>query len=431
MNEYDSNRILDLTKKINYSLTENLKEADCYILNTCHIREKATEKVYHDIGRVKKEFRNKLKPIVIVVGCVAQAEGDVLLKKEKYIDAVTGPQSYQKINDIISKLEKKSKSINSTEFDVIEKFDTLNSLKNTDNKISSFLTIQEGCDKFCKFCVVPYTRGPEYSRSINELVEEANQLVGNGAKEINLLGQNVNAYNHKGKKLSDLILEISKIKKLSRIRYTTSHPRDFTEDLIETHKNCEKLMPLIHLPVQSGSNKILKAMNRKHSIEEYLKIIEKLIKAKPNIKFSSDFIIGYPNETLDDFKNTVDLMKKVKFINSFSYIFSARPGTPAFNFKKIDQQETKTRLIEFQNIAEKIKTIYRKNLINKNVNVLFENKIKNENKYFGRDEYYNAVIVESNSCLIGKIKKIKIVDGNRNTLFGEILPNLNKTNYAA
>ena len=431
MNEYDSNRILDLTKKINYSLTENLKEADCYILNTCHIREKATEKVYHDIGRVKKEFRNKLKPIVIVVGCVAQAEGDVLLKKEKYIDAVTGPQSYQKINDIISKLEKKSKSINSTEFDVIEKFDTLNSLKNTDNKISSFLTIQEGCDKFCKFCVVPYTRGPEYSRSINELVEEANQLVGNGAKEINLLGQNVNAYNHKGKKLSDLILEISKIKKLSRIRYTTSHPRDFTEDLIETHKNCEKLMPLIHLPVQSGSNKILKAMNRKHSIEEYLKIIEKLIKAKPNIKFSSDFIIGYPNETLDDFKNTVDLMKKVKFINSFSYIFSARPGTPAFNFKKIDQQETKTRLIEFQNIAEKIKTIYRKNLINKNVNVLFENKIKNENKYFGRDEHYNAVIVESNSCLIGKIKKIKIVDGNRNTLFGEILPNLNKTNYAA
>ena len=241
MNEYDSNRILDLTKKINYSLTENLKEADCYILNTCHIREKATEKVYHDIGRVKKEFRNKIKPIVIIVGCVAQAEGDVLLKKEKYIDAVTGPQSYHQINDIISKLEKKSKSINFTEFDVIEKFDTLNSLKNSDNKISSFLTIQEGCDKFCKFCVVPYTRGSEYSRSINELVEEANQLVENGAKEINLLGQNVNAYNYKGKKLSDLILEISKIKKLSRIRYTTSHPRDFTEDLIETHKNCEKI----------------------------------------------------------------------------------------------------------------------------------------------------------------------------------------------
>ena len=431
MNEYDSDRIYDLANEINYKKTNSLKEADCYVLNTCHIREKATEKVYHDIGRVKKEFRNKIKPIVIIVGCVAQAEGDVLLKKEKYIDAVTGPQSYQKINDIISKLEKKSKSINFTEFDVIEKFDTLNSLKNSDNKISSFLTIQEGCDKFCKFCVVPYTRGSEYSRSINELVEEANQLVENGAREINLLGQNVNAYNYKGEKLSDLILEISKIKKLKRIRYTTSHPRDFTEDLIETHENCKKLMPLIHLPVQSGSDKILRAMNRKHSIKEYLKIVESLIKIKPDIKFSSDFIIGYPNETRDDFKDTIALMNKVEFINSFSYIFSARPGTPAFSLKKIDQLEAKARLIEFQNIAEKIKTKYRKNLINKNVNVLFENKIKNENKYFGRDEHFNAVIVESNICLIGTIKKIKIVSSNRNTLFGEINLNLSKTNYAA
>ncbi len=211
MNEYDSNRIFDLTKKIKYEATKNFKDADCYILNTCHIREKATEKVYHDIGRLKKEFRNKSKPIVLIVGCVAQAEGDVLLKKEKYIDAVIGPQSYHQINDTILRLEKKIKSINITEFDVIEKFDSLNSLKNTDNKISSFLTIQEGCDKFCKFCVVPYTRGAEYSRSMKELILEANQLVSNGAKEIILLGQNVNAYNFKGNKLSDLILEISKI----------------------------------------------------------------------------------------------------------------------------------------------------------------------------------------------------------------------------
>ena len=225
MNEYDSNRILDLTKKINYSLTKNLSEANCYVLNTCHIREKATEKVYHDIGRIKKEFRNKSKPIVLVAGCVAQAEGDVLLKKEKYIDAVIGPQSYHQINDMILKLERKSKPINFTEFDVIEKFDSLNSLKNSDNKISSFLTIQEGCDKFCKFCVVPYTRGAEFSRSIKELVSEANQLVKNGAKEIILLGQNVNAYNFEKRRLSDLILEISKIKNLERIRYTTSHPK--------------------------------------------------------------------------------------------------------------------------------------------------------------------------------------------------------------
>ena len=431
MNEYDSNRIFDLTKKINYIPTKNLVEADCYILNTCHIREKATEKVYHDIGRVKKEFRNKPKPIVLVAGCVAQAEGNLLLKKEKYIDAVIGPQSYHQINDMISKLEKKSKPINITEFDVIEKFDSLNSLKNTDNKISSFLTVQEGCDKFCKFCVVPYTRGAEYSRSIKELVTEASQLVENGAKEINLLGQNVNAYNYKEKKLSNLILEISKIKNLKRIRYTTSHPRDFTEDLIEAHKNCEKLMPLIHLPVQSGSNKILEEMNRKHTVEEYLAIIKKLIKVKPEIKFSSDFIIGYPGETDIDFKKTVELMTKVGFINSFSFIFSARPGTPAFNLDKVDNKVAKDRLIEFQRIAEKTKTNYRKELIKKTAKVLFENKMKTGNNYFGRDEYFNSVIVKSDIDITGKIKNVKILKGNQNTLFGEIVPNFNQTNYAA
>ena len=431
MNEYDSNRILDLTKKINYSSTKNLKEANCYVLNTCHIREKATEKVYHEIGRLKKSFRSKPKPIVLVTGCVAQAEGDIILKKEKYIDAVLGPQSFHQINDLISSLEKKFKPINLTEFDVIEKFDSLNSLKNSDNKISSFLTIQEGCDKFCKFCVVPYTRGPEYSRSIKELLLEANQLVENGAKEISLLGQNVNAYYYEKKRLSDLIFEISKIKDLKRIRYTTSHPRDFTEDLIEVHKNCEKLMPLVHLPVQSGSDKILKAMNRKHTINEYLHIVDKLRKVKPNIKFSSDFIIGYPSETYEDFKKTIELFKEVKFINSYSFIFSARPGTPAFDFKKIGQKDAKNRLIIFQGIAEKIKKDYRDGLIKKTIKVLFENKIKNENKYFGRDEYFNSVIVESDNDLTGEIKDIRILNGNRNTLYGEIISNFDKTYNAA
>ena len=431
MNEYDSNRILDLTKKINYSLTDNLSETDCYILNTCHIREKATDEVYHDIGRLKKEFRNKSKPIVLVTGCVAQAEGDILLKKEKYIDAVLGPQSYHLINDTILKLEKKSKSINLTEFDVIEKFDSLNSLKNSDNKISAFLTIQEGCDKFCKFCVVPYTRGAEFSRSLKELILEANQLVENGAKEITLLGQNVNAYNFEKKRLSDLILEISKIKNLKRIRYTTSHPSDFTDDLVEVHKNCEKLMPLIHLPVQSGSNKILKEMNRKHSIEEYLKVIEKVKKAKQNIEFSSDFIIGYPGETYEDFQKTIELMNNVKFINSYSFIYSARPGTPAYHLTSINHDDAKKRLADFQDTAEKIKTKYRNNLINKISMVLFENKTKNQNKYFGRDEYFNSVIVESKINLIGKIKNIKILDINQNTLFGELISNFNQKNYAA
>ena len=431
MNEYDSNRIYDLTKKISYLKTENLNEANCYVLNTCHIREKATDKVYHDIGRLKKRFRKKTKPIVLVTGCVAQAEGDILLKKEKYIDAVIGPQSFHEINKIILDLEKKQKPINFTEFDVIEKFDSLNSIENSCNKISSFLTIQEGCDKFCKFCVVPYTRGAEYSRSSSELIEEAKQLVDNGSKEITLLGQNVNAYNFEDKKLSDLIFEISKINDLKRIRYTTSHPKDFTQDLIDAHKNCEKLMPLIHLPVQSGSNKILEAMNRKHTIEEYLDIVEKLKKVNSSIRFSSDFIIGYPGETLEDFKQTEKLIKNVKYINSYSFIFSARPGTPAFKLEKVNLSEAKERLISFQSLAGEIKTKYRETLIGGISNVLFENKTKEGSKYFGRDEYLNAVIVKSKENLVGKIKKIKITSGNHNTLYGEILINLNQDNYAA
>ena len=431
MNEYDSNRILDLTKKIDYVQTVELQETDCYILNTCHIREKATDKVYHEIGRVKKKFRNKRKPIVLIAGCVAQAEGDILLKKEKYIDAVIGPQSYHQINDIIFKLERKLRPINFTEFDVVQKFDTLNSFKNSNNKISSFLTIQEGCDKFCKFCVVPYTRGAEYSRSTEEIFLEAKQLVANGAREITLLGQNVNAYNFENKKLSNLIFEISKIKDLKRIRYTTSHPKDFNEDLINAHKDCEKLMPLVHLPVQSGSNKILEAMNRKHTIEEYEKLIERLKTKNPNIKFSSDFIIGYPGETIHDYKLTEKLMKNIKYINSYSFIFSARPGTPAFKLDKMNEKEVKKRLISFQTLAGEIKTQYRKKLIDKVSNVLFENQINNENKYFGRDEYLNSIIVESNVNLIGKIKKVKITSGNHNTLFGEIISQINQNTYAA
>ena len=376
MNEYDSNRILDLTKKIDYKVTNNISEANCYVLNTCHIREKATDKVYHDIGRIKKEFRGKKKPIILIAGCVAQAEGDILLKKENYIDAVIGPQSYHKINKVILNLENKSNLKNLTEFDVVEKFDTLNLVKNSDSKVSSFLTIQEGCDKFCKFCVVPYTRGPEFSRSIKELVQEAKQLVNNGSREITLLGQNVNAYNFEGQKLSDLIYEISQINELKRIRYTTSHPKDFTEDLIRAHKNCKKLMPLIHLPVQSGSNKVLKQMNRKHNIEEYIELIEKLKNSNTNLQFSSDFIIGYPGETEEDFEKTLDIINKIKFINSYSFIYSARPGTPSSNLKKIDNDIAKKRLMIFQSMSNKIKTEYREKLLTKITPVLFENKTK-------------------------------------------------------
>ncbi len=431
MNEYDSNRIYDITQNINYRKTDDLKNADCYVLNTCHIREKATEKVYHDIGRVKKEFKNKKKPIVIVTGCVAQAEGEILLEKEKYIDAVVGPQSYHLIKNILLKIERKKNKINLTDFNVVEKFDNLNYIMNSSTKISSYLTIQEGCDKFCKFCVVPYTRGPEYSRSIDELIKESNQLAKNGTREIILLGQNVNAYNYKNKKLSELILEISKIKEIKRIRYTTSHPLDFTEDLILAHQNIKKLMPLIHLPVQSGSNKILKNMNRKHTIEMYMDLIKKIKKANKFIEFSSDFIIGYPGETDKDFKASIEVMKNIKYINTYSFIFSPRPGTPAAKMSPTNEIIAKERLDLFQKISKDIKMNYRKSLFNKKSLVMFENKLKDNSGFFGRDEFLNPVIVKGNSNLIGKIMNVKIIDGNHNTLFGQVDQKTKKEEFAA
>ena len=420
MNEYDSNRIFDLAKTIGYEKTETISDSDCYVLNTCHIREKATEKVYHDVGRLKKEFRKKKKPILIITGCVAQAEGEEMLKREKYIDGVIGPQSYHRIPEVIKKIEMNKGRINKTDFDVIDKFDKINLIKNTNSKISSFLTIQEGCDKFCHFCVVPYTRGPEHSRSFKEIITEAKQLIDNGVKEITLLGQNVNAYNSEKYKLADLIYELENLNGLERIRYTTSHPKDMTPELYQAHKISQKLMPILHLPVQSGSSKILKLMNRNHDVQEYLEIIDKLKNIKSEIKFSSDFIIGYPGETREDFEATISLMKKVGFINSYSFLYSARPGTTAYNLNSIDKEITKKRLLEFQNISNEIKINYRKTLVGTFQNVLFENKLKDQDKYFGRDRYLNSVIVSSNNDLTGKSLDIEIKDFNHSTLFGSI-----------
>ena len=429
MNEYDSNRILDIIKKINYFPTTEKSEADCYIINTCHIREKATEKVFHDVGRVKKEFRNKKKPILIITGCVAQAEGDLILKKDRYVDAVIGPQSYQSINKVIKDIENKKEQVDVTNFETIEKFDQLKLTNNNNSKISSFLTIQEGCDKFCKFCVVPYTRGPEYSRNFEEILNEADNLIRNGSKEITLLGQNVNAYRNNNKNLSDIIYALQEKKDLLRIRYTTSHPKDMTKNLIETHKDCSKLMPLLHLPVQSGSDKILKSMNRKHNIKEYLKIINALKEKNPKIKFASDFIIAYPGENDKDFNQTCKLMETVNFINSYSFIFSQRPGTPASEMKMVDTKLAKERLVVFQNIAEKIKLNYKQTLLNQTVKVLFENKIiKEKNKYFGRDEYQNPVIVNSKKNIIGCEKKVIIKKFSQHTVYGELI---NTDNFLA
>ena len=423
MNEYDSNRIYDAVKTIGYNKTLKQNDADCFILNTCHIRDKAKEKVYHEIGRVKKLYRDKKKPIIVVAGCVAQAENTEMLNREKYIDLVIGPQAYQKINDILENFEKKKK-IEETEFDTVSKFKFFDNIKNNNTKISSYLTIQEGCNKFCNFCVVPYTRGPEFSRSFKSIIEEAELLIKNGSREITFLGQNVNAYSYKdGSKeyrLSDLINTLGLYKEIDRIRYTTSHPRDMTDDLINCYSNNKKLMPFVHLPIQSGSDKILKLMNRKHTVQHYLNIYEKLKKINPEIKFSSDFIIGYPGETEIDFRDTLNLLEKIKFINSFSFIFSPRPGTKAANLEITNKNELKNRLINIQEKLFNNQIELNKSLENKSVEVLVENKLKNQNKYFGRNKFLNSVIFEGDESYIGKLVKVNITKSNKKSLFGEI-----------
>ena len=423
MNEYDSNRIYDTVKNIGYIRNDDQNDVDCYILNTCHIRDKAKEKVYHEIGRVKKSFRGKKKPIVVVAGCVAQAENEEMLKREPYIDIVIGPQAYHKINDLILN-QHKNKKIDETDFDTVTKFNYFDDIKNENSKISAFLTIQEGCDKFCHFCVVPYTRGPEYSRPFEQIIKEAEELIKNGVREITLLGQNVNAYsyceNGKEYRISDLIKKLDQYSELKRVRYTTSHPRDMTDDLIDCYSSCNKLMPFVHLPIQSGSDKILHLMNRKHKVDDYLKVYKKLININNEIKFSSDFIIGYPGETENDFNDTLKLLDKVNFINSFSFIFSPRPGTTASNYELIDNEICKERLITIQKKLFNNQIQINKSMEKQSVEVLVENKLKNQNKYFGRNKYLSSVIFDGSEDIVGKLVEVKIENSNQNSLFGKL-----------
>ena len=423
MNEYDSKRIYDSISKIGYHKTEDQSNVDCYILNTCHIRDKAKEKVYHEIGRVKKLYREKKKPIMVVAGCVAQAENQEMLSREPYIDIVIGPQSYHKMNDLLKKHIFKKKN-EYTEFDSVSKFRYFDNIENNDNSVSAYLTIQEGCDKFCHFCVVPYTRGPEYSRPFYQIINEAENLIKNGVKEITLLGQNVNAYyykeNNKEYRISDLINSLDKFDEIKRIRYTTSHPKDMTDDLIDCYKNSKKLMPFVHLPIQSGSDRILKLMNRKHKVDDYLDTYFKIKKINPEIEFSSDFIIGYPGETDNDFNETLNLLKKIKFVNSFSFIFSPRPGTTAANLKMINQEVAKERLIIIQKKLFNNQIDLNKSMENKTIEVLVENKIFKQNKLFGRNKYLSSVIFSGEEDLIGNLVKVKINSSNQNTLFGEV-----------
>ena len=364
---------------------------------------------------------------MIVAGCVAQAENQEVLNRDPYVDIVIGPQSYHKMNDILKNYIKKKK-IEETEFDSVSKFRYYDGIENKNNSVSAYLTIQEGCDKFCHFCVVPYTRGPEYSRPFNQIINEAEQLVKNGVKEITLLGQNVNAYyfkeNSKAYKLSDLIDHLEKFSEIKRIRYTTSHPKDMSDDLIECYKKNKKLMPFVHLPIQSGSDRILKLMNRKHKVEDYLDVYYKIKKFNPAVEFSSDFIIGYPGETEKDFSETMALLEKIRFVNSFSFIFSPRPGTTAANLEIVDKEISKKRLIVIQEKLFNNQKELNKSMEDKNVEVLVENKMSNQNKLFGRNRYLSSVIFEGNENNIGNLVDVKITTSNQNTLFGEIVKSM-------
>ena len=424
MNEYDSNRIEDLMSTIDYKKIEEIEKADCFIFNTCHIREKATQKVYSDIGKIKKILRNKLsKPLFVLAGCVAQAESSMVFEKSDFVDIVVGPQAYHKLPELINNFNKNKNKNYNTDLDVADKFDSLENYKNTSSKVSSFITIQEGCDKFCKFCVVPYTRGPEFSRSPDQIYNEVFSLVEKGTKEITLLGQNVSGYQHENTNLSKLIDKVASINDLERIRFTTSHPNDFNKDLIDAFKFQEKLMPQLHLPVQSGSNKILESMNRKHTREFYLDLIEKFRSIKIDMEFSSDFIVGYPGETEKDFEDTLDLIDQVKFSNSYSFVYSQRPGTPAVDYTQIPKEIADNRLEILQKKLFDLQRNFNESKLHLRTKVLVENITKQGNQFFGRSEYMQPVFIEGTECTPGTIENVEITSCNRNNLWGVLSNN--------
>ena len=417
MNEYDSNRIKNLFEPKGYSETGDLTKADLIVLNTCHIREKAVEKVYSDIGRIKKIKKNKHK--LVIAGCVAQAEGKEIKKRASSVDYIVGPQSYHKLPSMI---ENNSSFIND-DFLQNEKFKNL--LFKSSNTVSEFVSIQEGCDKFCSFCVVPYTRGSEFSRSINEIKEEIKKYIDNGIKEVILLGQNVNAYHDdsqsgKHADLAYLINKVSEFDNIERIRYMTSHPNEMTNSLIEAHGKNFKLMPFLHLPIQSGSDKILQKMNRKHNVKKYYKIIDKLKSWRPDIALSSDFIVGFPEETNEDFDQTMKFVENVNFAIAYSFMFSSRPGTPASKFKEVDLSIKKARLSALQSLLKEQQKNYNKSFVNSALEILFDRKGRHKNQYIGRSIYNQSVFVNSVSSLIGKKLNAKIVRSTDFALEGEL-----------
>ena len=426
MNVYDSERMAELLGAEGYTETKTPDDADMILLNTCHIREKAAEKIYSELGRYKGLRAEKPDLKIGVAGCVAQAEGAEIMRRQPMVDLVVGPQSYHRLAALEAKTRLGEKAID-TDFPEEDKFAHLKSRPKSKRGPSAFLTVQEGCDKFCAFCVVPYTRGAEISRPADRVLSEARNLVERGVREITLLGQNVNAYHGSGVgsddswTLAKLIWALNDVDGLERIRFTTSHPNDMTDELIDAHGECPKLMPYLHLPVQSGSDKILKRMNRSHTAESYRKVVERLRDARPDILLSGDFIVGFPEETEEDFQATMDLIKDVRYGQAYSFKYSTRPGTPAAERAQLEEEVKSERLQRLQALISDQQKHIQASMVGRKVQVLFEKPGRFEDQMVGKSEYLHAVHVTGSQAKVGDIATVKISGSATNSLAGLIV----------
>ncbi|MDJ0919583.1 MAG: tRNA (N6-isopentenyl adenosine(37)-C2)-methylthiotransferase MiaB [Henriciella sp.] len=430
MNVYDSERMKDVLAPIGYGPVEGPEGADLVVLNTCHIREKATEKVYSELGQIKKQkAKTGGKMIVAVAGCVAQAEGEEIMRRAPVVDLVLGPQAYHKLPEMIARVHRKTGDRLETEFETLEKFDALPKQRSVDGPVA-YLSVQEGCDKFCTFCVVPYTRGAELSRPVDDIVIEARSLAAQGVREVQLLGQNVNAYHGLAPQLEGdaewglgkLVRHVAKIGGFDRIRYTTSHPRDMDDDLIAAHGDTPELMPFLHLPVQSGSNRILKAMNRGHTREHYLDIMRRVKEARPDIGFASDFIVGFPGESDRDFEDTMDLVREVGYCIAYSFKYSERPGTPAAEmFGQVPEEVKTERLHRLQALLWEQQTAFNQSKIGQTVPVLVTGKGRMAGQVSGRSPWLQSVYFEGSEDLQGQIVDVAINHATQNSISGELV----------
>ncbi len=429
MNVYDSDRMVDVVAPLGYIPTDEAADADLVIFNTCHIREKASEKLFSELGRLREQREMKAQQggrmMVAVAGCVAQAEGAEIKKRVPWIDMIFGPQTYHQLPEMIARVSREKGVVLNTEFPTEPKFDFLPDVGSA-TKVSAFLAIQEGCDKFCTFCVVPYTRGAEYSRSVDAIVAEAERLVREGAREITLLGQNVNAFHGDGPDgktwgLGRLFYRLAEIPELKRLRYTTSHPRDMDEELMLAHRDIPQLMPFLHLPVQSGSDVILEAMNRKHTGDDYHRVIDRLRSLRPDVALSSDFIIGFPGETDKDFDATIKLVRDIGFAQSFSFKYSRRPGTPASAMNnQVEENVMDVRLQELQKLLREQQTQFNAKTVGQTLSVLAENKMQKDGKLFGRTPYMQAMHIAAPEDTVGQEIHIRVTGSSFNRLDGTV-----------